>query len=116
MTMSVLPPIPTEGLTSENVDELVETTRGAMVAALESISRPGPSRESDIRVAPEDLQTPRAELPRELGSAEEEEQPRRRKQESQVGSELNLVDSRGGETTEDEMDDDAVLLKHPKKE
>lgn len=96
-----------------------------MVEALESISRPGPSGRHNIQVAPEDLQTPRAELPRQLGAPAEEETPRRRKAESpsegsrsasQLGSELSMVDSRGGETTEDEMDDDAVLLKRPKEE
>jgi lysophosphatidate acyltransferase len=108
-------------MTSENVDELVETTRSAMVSALEAISRPGPARQHDIHVAPEDLQTPRAELPRQLGHSVDE-QPRRRKQEasdesvpgSSVGSELSKVESRGGETTDDEMDDDAVLLRRPK--
>lgn len=94
-----------------------------MVTALEEISRPGPSHQHDIQVTPEDLQTPKAELPRQLGHPiEEEEKPRRRTQETSdeapvtLGSELRSVDSRGGESTEDEMDDDAVLLKHPKHE
>jgi lysophosphatidate acyltransferase len=115
-------------MTSENVDELVETTRSAMVTTLESISRPGPAHQHDVHVAPEDLQTPRAELPRQLGhpigtSSSTEPTPRRRKQEnsdesgqgsSEMGSELSKVESRGGETTDDEMDDDAVLLRRPK--
>lgn len=122
MACVVLPPISTDGLTSDNVDELVESTRSAMVKALESISRPGPAHQSDIQVAPEDLQTPRAELPRQLGDAStEDSHARRRNQESSgdashLGSELSKVDSRGAETTDDEMDDDAVLLKHPKQE
>lgn len=93
-----------------------------MVTALESISRPGPSHQHDIQVRPEDLQTPRAELPRQLGDSLEDETPRRRKQESSTeaqgsaGSELSMVDSRGGDSTEDEMDEDAVLLKHPKQD
>lgn len=36
--------------------------------------------------------------------------------ERKVMSDLSMVDSRGEETTEDEMDDDAVLLKRPKGE
>jgi lysophosphatidate acyltransferase len=111
-------------MTSENVDELVETTRSAMVSALEAISRPGPAHQHDIHVAPEDLQTPRAELPRQLGhpiTTKSDDQPRRRKEtldeshpSSSVGSELSKVESRGGETTDDEMDEDAVLLRRPK--
>lgn len=100
-----------------------------MVTALESISRPGPSHQHDIQVTPEDLQTPKAELPRQLGhpiGGQEEEKTRRRNQPQEPSpddssvkaptptNELRTVDSRGGESTEDEMDDDAVLLKHPK--
>lgn len=106
------------------MDDLVESTRSAMVSALESISRPGPSHQHDIQVTPEDLQTPKAELPRQLGHPiDQEEKPRRRNQQEpsdetigSSGNELRAVDSRGGESTEDEMDDDAVLLKHPKHE
>jgi lysophosphatidate acyltransferase len=119
--MTVLPPISTEGMTSEDVDELVESTRNAMVKALEAISRPGPSHQTNIKVAPEDLQTPLAELPRQLGHSDDAT-PRRRKDESnddtpmKGGSELRKVESRGAETTDDEMDDDAVLLKRPEGE
>lgn len=135
LTRSVLPPISTIGLTSSDVDALVESTRSAMVTALESISRPGPAHRHDIHVAPEDLQTPKAELPRQLGhpiQTDQEEKTRRRNQQQEsssddtpaittttsvtTGNELRTVDSRGGESTEDEMDDDAVLLKHPKRE
>jgi lysophosphatidate acyltransferase len=94
-----------------------------MVTALESISRPGPSHQHDIQVTPEDLQTPKAELSRQLGHGlDEKDKARRRDQETSnetsatTGSELHPVDSRGGESTEDEMDEDAVLLKHPKHE
>jgi len=120
----VLPPISTEGMTSEDVDALVESTRDAMVEALEAISRPGPSHQSNIKLAPEDLQTPLAELPRQLGHSDDAT-PRRRKDESnddtpmkpmKGGSELRKVESRGAETTDDEMDEDAVLLKRPKGE
>jgi lysophosphatidate acyltransferase len=119
--MVVLPPISTEGMTSEDVDALVESTRSAMVKALEEISRPGPSHQTDIRLAPEDLQTPLAELPRQLGHSDDAT-PRRRNQEDsddtpmKGGSALRKVESRGAETTDDEMDDDAVLLKRPKGE
>ena len=121
----VLPPISTEGMTSEDVDSLVESTRSAMVTALEAISRPGPSHRTNIKLSPEDLQTPLAELPRQLGEpVGQESDSRRRKQEGsdesasglEGGSELRKVESRGGETTDDEMDDDAVLLKRPKGE
>lgn len=112
---AVLPPISTEGMTSEDVDALVESTRKAMVEALEAISRPGPSHQTNIRLAPEDLQTPLAELPRQLGEPDEAT-PRRRKEDGETENELRKVESRGGETTDDEMDDDAVLLKRPKGE
>ena len=101
-----------------------------MITALEEISRPGPSGKTHIEVKPEDLQTPRAELPNVLGDPiDDEPTPRRRdtsKHSSATGSqtgsspvlgdELRLVDSRGAETTDDEMDEDAVLLKRPKDE
>lgn len=112
-------------MTSEDVDSLVESTRSAMVTALEAISRPGPSHRTNIKLSPEDLQTPLAELPRQLGEpVGQESDMRRRKQEGpdesasglEGGSELRKVESRGGETTDDEMDDDAVLLKRPKGE
>jgi lysophosphatidate acyltransferase len=109
-------------MTSEDVDALVESTRTAMVKALEAISRPGPSHQTNIQIAPEDLQTPLAELPRQLGH-QDDATPRRRKEDDKTetplasrGSELRKVESRGGETTDDEMDDDAVLLKRPKGE
>jgi lysophosphatidate acyltransferase len=108
-------------MTSEDVDALVESTRSAMVKALEEISRPGPSHQTDIRLAPEDLQTPLAELPRQLGHSDDAT-PRRRNQEDsddtpmKGGSALRKVESGGAETTDDEMDDDAVLLKRPKGE
>jgi lysophosphatidate acyltransferase len=105
-------------MTAENVDELVESTRLAMVKTLEEISRPGPSHKSNIQIAPEDLQTPIAELPRQLGEPIE---TRRRKEvsagsETESGNGLRKVESRGAETTDDEMDEDAVLLKRPKGE
>jgi lysophosphatidate acyltransferase len=111
-------------MTSEDVDQLVESTRAAMVTALEAISRPGPSHRTNIKLAPEDLQTPLAELPRQLGEPAEGTRRRDRKQEVsdetesglEGGGELRKVESRGGETTDDEMDDDAVLLKRPKGE
>jgi 1-acyl-sn-glycerol-3-phosphate acyltransferase len=78
LIIPVLPPISTEGMTSEDVDQLVESTRSAMVTALEAISRPGPSHRTNIKLAPEDLQTPLAELPRQLGESTEEESSARR--------------------------------------
>jgi len=108
-------------MTSDDVDSLVESTRDAMVQALEAISRPGPSHQHNIKLSPEDLQTPLAELPRQLGDPEEATSRRRNDEDTtetpmKGGSDLRKVESRGGETTDDEMDEDAVLLKRPKGE
>ena len=60
----------------------------------------------DIPVESEDMSPMKKALEmRQEGSGNEEK--------GLVGNELKTVDSQEGETTEDEMDEDAVLLKRP---
>jgi len=119
----VLPPISTDGMTSDDVNLLAESTRELMLSTLKSISQPSRSSSTshklssitstsdDMADTPVEAQkrsstTREAALKRE-GEESEEDEGRT------GGSEMSKVDSRGGETTEDEMDDDAVLLKRP---
>jgi len=110
-------------MTSDDVNLLAESTRELMLSTLKSISQPSRSSSTlhklssitstsdDMADTPVEAQkrsstTREAALKRE-GEESEEDEGRT------GGSEMSKVDSRGGETTEDEMDDDAVLLKRP---
>ena len=54
----VLPPIPTEGLTSTDVTELAERTRETMLAALREISVSAPSDVRESTPKPSTVPTP----------------------------------------------------------
>lgn len=106
---AVLPPIPTTGLTFDDVSSLTESTREAMLKALKEISRPVPAATKTA-----------AAIETSVSKATALEKIR--------GSEQNSVDqllvasaqsdatseAASRDTTEDELDGDAVLLKRPK--
>lgn len=102
----VLPAIPTTGLTADDVPRLTETTRDAMLAALKELSPPAAK-------LPEAAQSSGKSTAVEGNQLDSLRQ--RPLAESAETSTASLVDTLSrGESTEDEMDDDAVLLKHPK--
>ena len=113
--VAVLPPISTIGLTSDDVTSLAESTRELMLATFRDISAPAP-RQSDppsarLQSRHRDIKTD------ELGEtpADSERLPSIA---PDVDLEGDVEDEEGGkdgeeETTEDEMDEDVVLLKRP---
>ena len=115
----MLPPISTTGLGPDDVSDLANSTRELMLRTLKDISAPGPSSASAPRAIPSEetrsnnLEKKAAEGLRERrqeGSSSGGAQDVR----SQEPLELDQTNSRGEETTEDEMDEDAVMLKRPK--
>ncbi|WVQ85206.1 hypothetical protein IAT38_007371 [Cryptococcus sp. DSM 104549] len=133
LKIKVLPPIPTTGLTSDDVTSLAESTREAMLTALRSISAPGPSSSSSSSSSaaplapsiPTEITKPPTVAPIHLDITESGLRQRSGRAEGSVssseadaatteGETEGKSEGRGGETTEDEMDDDAVLMKKPK--
>jgi lysophosphatidate acyltransferase len=95
-----------------------------MLSTLKSISSPGPSTLHSSPPTLEDHRVTLSDAPAD-GNASEEHTLRKREINILDGSEggeapktatssVSLGSGRGGETTEDEMDEDAVLLKRPK--
>ncbi|ORY27361.1 hypothetical protein BCR39DRAFT_538480 [Naematelia encephala] len=113
LRVKVLPAIETIGLTSDDVNSLAEKTRERMLETLSEISAPGPSTSATKQVeelpetSPALEETPETIRQRPVAQASESSES------GKEGGKLFKVDSRG-DTTEDEMDDDAVLLKRPK--
>ncbi|ODO09088.1 hypothetical protein I350_02688 [Cryptococcus amylolentus CBS 6273] len=126
----VLEPIPTIGLTVDDVTSLAESTREAMLQALREISVPtssssGPST-SSAGIAPPIsaiVTDPPVGAPIHLNISNNDAQSALRqrlalrsgehsREASSEGSKRGAT-SRDGETTEDEMDEDAVLMKKP---
>lgn len=107
LNKTVLPPISTEGLTVSDVNGLVETTREAMLSTLIEISEPGPSQRKAVdgaRLSTEET----AESENRSEASNSSPSP---KGTSTPGDEARATDT--DHSTEDEMDDDAVLLKRP---
>lgn len=108
-------------MTSDDVSSLAESTRDLMLKTLESISQPASSSSDNLQSMPKisgDVADTPAEVERETGATKDGLQIRSdalADDEKGIadGSEMRKVDSRGGETTDDEMDEDAVLLKRP---
>lgn len=106
---SVLPPVSTQGLTADDVTALTESTRESMLVALREISQPGPDGDKTAKVRAIEARS----------STPEETEPARVEPESRQAS-VEPVGSEGGKSrssedgTEDEMDEDAVLLKRPR--
>ena len=92
----VLPPVSTDGMGPEDVDGLTESTRQLMQGTLLDISRPSPPSNPEPAPSPGE-----AAVSRPSGSTASSDKGR------------TSEDGSGGQTTEDEMDDDAVLLKRP---
>ncbi|WWC66947.1 uncharacterized protein I206_100854 [Kwoniella pini CBS 10737] len=115
LKIKVLPPISTAGLTSNDVTQLSEDTREKMLETLREISEVGPSGKkptiqldeiSQPEIAKEEIKE-KEKKPVHLdisnsGTEHKEEEANSRSSKS------------GNDSTEDEMDDDAVLLKRPK--
>ncbi|OWZ45843.1 lysophosphatidate acyltransferase [Cryptococcus neoformans] len=123
LKIRVLPPIPTTGLTVDDVSSLAESTRESMLHALREISEPGPSSSistsSAVSLAPsisENTTQPPAGAPIQLDISESGALRQRGVPSSGVSSEWSerKFEAQSEETTEDEMDEDAVLLKKPK--
>lgn len=121
--MVVLPPIPTTGLTVDDVTSLAVSTRESMLHALREISEPGPSSSistsSAVSLAPpisENTTQPPAGASIQLDISESGALRQRGVPSSGVSSEWSegKFEAQSEETTEDEMDEDAVLLKKPK--
>lgn len=119
-------------MTADDVGRLTVQTHDLMESALQSISAPSPDasrRKDDPSSGSRDSQTPRPDNAQSQSNAQGHAQDgglRKRNHQtssssndslsvadSKTGNDLKSVDSRGGETTEDEMDEDAVLLKRP---
>ena len=106
----VLPAISTDGMSSDDVDALTESTREKMVAALRDISSLGPLGKTSAKDAPrlEDLTSEAQDGSGKKGDSDNTGMSR---EESRTSS-RDGHESKGS-TTEDEMDEDAVLLKRP---
>lgn len=105
----VLPPIPTKGLTSAHVDELVKKTREDMLQALKEISVPVDDPRAPA--APEAVGRSRSAI----GVTEVQREGRRSGQEGQVDPETGprqrtISIASASEETEDEG---AVLVRRP---
>ncbi|WVN85990.1 uncharacterized protein L203_101148 [Cryptococcus depauperatus CBS 7841] len=119
LKIKILPPIPTTGLTSDDVTSLTESTRELMIKTLCEISAPP---------APVSVALPQPSVPTDAikptmaavhsnipGSGLHQRECCRDVS-TEVSNRKSVANSRasGGETTEDEMDEDAVLLRMPK--
>ena len=105
-----MPPIPTEGLGPDDVNALTESVRETMLEALREISEPGPARMSEMSDTDNPVVAPEALVAAPITSSGTQEVV-------QVGEESHIESTKTSEdevdTTEDEMDEDAVLLKRP---
>ncbi|ORX35002.1 putative 1-acylglycerol-3-phosphate O-acyltransferase [Kockovaella imperatae] len=113
LRIRVLPAITTEGMGPDDVSALTQSTREKMVATLREISAPGPLGRGPARDVP-----PLEKLPSEQQLGQPTEGRRRSSDDgsvadSQNGDSRNREEGQWDSTTEDEMDDDAVLLKKP---
>lgn len=128
-TLLVLPPIPTTGLTVDDVTTVAESTRESMLHALREISEPGPSSSLSTSSAtplappiPEHITQPPAGAPIQLDISDSIALRQRGANFSSISSGVSSewseserkFEEKSEETTEDEMDEDAVLLKKPK--
>ncbi|WWC85697.1 uncharacterized protein L201_000563 [Kwoniella dendrophila CBS 6074] len=121
LRIKVLPPIPTVGLTADDVTKLSEDTRERMLNALRDISEPGPSEKQTAQI------TEAEQFSDDVKNIEDQnkktvhlnvEGDQNNQEDGQVLFESEDITSRssksGNDSTEDEMDDDAVLLRRPK--
>nr|ODO02187.1 lysophosphatidate acyltransferase [Cryptococcus depauperatus CBS 7855] len=114
-----LPPIPTTGLTSDDVTSLTESTRELMIKTLCEISAPPAPVSAALSQpsVPTDVIKPTtAAVHSNIPGSGLHQRECCRDVSTEVSDRKSVANSRasGGETTEDEMDEDAVLLKIPK--
>ncbi|KAL7420334.1 1-acylglycerol-3-phosphate O-acyltransferase [Cryptotrichosporon argae] len=113
LRIRVLPPISTHGLTADDVHALCESTRALMLDALADMSAPGAAkRHAELPAATSELARAQAG---EDGDALATAVEARAQPDLVDGEARARRPAHGGEaeTTDDEMDDDAVLLKRP---
>lgn len=99
--ISVLPPISTKGLSTDDVNELIEKTRDQMLATLRQISLSAKGIEAPVA---DDVREETFRPEAILDSAPEDVLELKAAAAEQASSPI---------TTEDEMEGDAVLLKRP---
>ena len=106
----VLPAISTDGMGPDDVDALTESTREKMVTTLRDISTTGPSGTKSAKDAPrlEELTAEEQDGGGEKGDSDKEGLLR-----AESATSSGDGHESKGSTTEDEMDEDAVLLKRP---
>ncbi|BEI82368.1 hypothetical protein CcaverHIS002_0302360 [Cutaneotrichosporon cavernicola] len=112
LRVRILPPISTKGLTVDDVSSLTESTREAMLTALKEISKPVPSAAKTAAAI--ETSVSKATALERVRSSEKNSVDQRFVASSASDSALSEPTSR--DTTEDELDGDAVLLKRPKAE
>jgi lysophosphatidate acyltransferase len=111
----VLPPISTEGLTTDDVTSLTESTRETMLATLREISEPGPASITEVKEEPSNADTsvvPVRVVETVLSTLVEPVEILEQKEEFDL--EKSKSSEEDSESLEDEMDEDAVLLKRPR--
>ncbi|WVW81672.1 hypothetical protein I302_103667 [Kwoniella bestiolae CBS 10118] len=117
LRIKVLPPIPTTGLTANDVTQLSEDTRTKMLDTLKEISEPGPSVQRELQAEPSQADQSVHEETKESSTQDQEKNTIHLdigKSHSDSEDVLSRSSKSGNESTEDEMDDDAVLLRKPK--
>ncbi|KAL1409664.1 1-acylglycerol-3-phosphate O-acyltransferase [Vanrija albida] len=112
LKIKILPPIPTVGLTADDVTSLVESTQKLMLETLKEISAPP---------APPAIKAPRAADSSSAKTTSSQlavqgDTELRSRAASDTAAKSITTSTESLQTTEDEMDDDAVLLKRPKAE
>ncbi|WOO79683.1 putative 1-acyl-sn-glycerol-3-phosphate acyltransferase [Vanrija pseudolonga] len=112
LKIKILPPISTKGLTADDVHALAESTQKLMLETLIEISAPAPSP------APKALRAADSSTAKTTSSQliVDGDNKLRSRSASDTPATSSIAASTESLTTEDEMDDDAVLLKRPKAE
>ncbi|WVF66335.1 hypothetical protein IAT40_001075 [Kwoniella sp. CBS 6097] len=130
LKIKVLPPIPTAGLTADDVTSLTESTREMMLGTLREISVSGPTNkriasgrqhsaeEQQSNISQRGLQEAETlqEKPKSIhlniGNGHDVDGVKTTERSEDVASRTSR--GSGNDSTEDEMDDDAVLLRRPR--
>ncbi len=112
LLIEVLPPISTEGMTADDVTSLTESTHDAMQETLKEISRPDPRHFAPQHPTVESSPS----QPEQVASRAGEEDIELRERKIHSGMSEGGRSRNSEESTEDEMDEDAVLLKRPTEE
>lgn len=115
--LPVLPPISTVGMTADDVQTLADTTRDVMLRALLEISPRAQGQSPVLPPADDSKIAPIPDATKLASNCDNGDSGVRQRvvPAAPVASYESLRSSHEG-TTEDEMDDDAVLLRRPKGE